>query len=165
MHFDDPRNDLLIPLRTPPGAARTRAIRSGLRATALCIGMLVSVTLAADVFLCKAPDGTVLYTDTHCTGGELLERTARHPNSTQAAPTGLSAAEKRALATLRITSEPRRREKTFGKRFAERKAACRRATTQLKDLQRKRRRGYSLAEADRLDQLDREYKAAKRAAC
>ena len=146
------------------------SMRSLLRIAAT--SAVLSAAMAADIYRCADAEGNVVFTDVHCSNGELLPtpQTARPANS----PTGLSAAEETALATLErrleAQTEVRDRKRRRARGEAERRRsaqrqACSRATAALQQIAREKRRGYRLRDARRLDAREQEALATVQASC
>ena len=124
----------------------------------------------ADIFLCRHDNGEVLFTDVHCTDGELVERSVFQPSPAA----GLSAAELRAVARLdaKLTvnalqrSQARRRARGAMRRDdAKRASACAAANKQIDGIRATKRSGYSLLQAAKLDAAEARYRAMREENC
>jgi hypothetical protein len=137
--------------------------------------MCSSMDAVADIYRCKLPAGDMLFTDTQCHEG--VSDTVDLPEPViikKARPVVLNEAELKALQKLdkKIADSRRQRikrrqqiDRQIRKRNGIKRQNCLLANAQMAKIQYKKSHGYTLSEADELDQQLRELELTKRVNC
>lgn len=143
-----------------------------------CVVILLFSTAlfsSADIYRCRAEDGSWLFTDRQCANGA-GQKVKLSPTLSidKLRPTGLSEAERRALSSLdrrmAVSRDYRRRQHKknadqIKKNNKIKQQNCSLALRQLADIQDKRSHGYKLSEVHVLDQQTRKLEVTKRVNC
>lgn len=140
------------------------------RTAALWLALLLPGTTGAAVYRCSGDDGSPHFSQFPCGDGRAVVieplRTVRIPPISDAEHRLLETLEQQHRAEARARAKARRRAaRSAQAQRRERRQRCEAARAALADLERHRRKGYSLSEARALDRREDELEAERRSNC
>lgn len=156
------------PIQTgTPINRRRRAKLTGKLGAGVCLLLMSCASYAASIHQCQSADGNVTFTHTNCPAQSQLVATIEKLDVPwlQSVPVQPTPPASRSPGPPAHRNKGTKPPAAAGASWSERQAKCAEARQRLDQLRAKRRQGYALKQAARLENKERELKSARSRYC